>query len=75
MAVAKEKEKERRENSIVRTFRETRAELRKVVWPSREETVRLTIVVIIVSFVIGLFLFMGDSIFLWLYTMLVELVR
>jgi len=75
MAVAKEKEKERRENSIVRTFRETRAELRKVVWPSREETVRLTIVVIIVSFVIGLFLFMGDSIFLWLYTMLVDLVR
>ena len=75
MAVAKEKEKERRENSVVRTFRETRAELRKVVWPSREETVRLTIVVIIVSFVIGLFLFMGDSIFLWLYTMLVDLVR
>ncbi|MFP4439543.1 MAG: preprotein translocase subunit SecE [Chloroflexaceae bacterium] len=75
MAVAKEKEKERRENSVARTFRETRAELRKVVWPSRQETVRLTIVVIIVSFVIGLFLFMGDSIFLWLYTMLVDLVR
>ncbi len=75
MAVAKEKEKERRENSVVRTFRETRAELRKVVWPSREETVRLTIVVIVVSFAIGLFLFMGDSIFLWLYTMLVDLVR
>jgi preprotein translocase subunit SecE len=75
MAVAKEKEKERRENSVVRTFRETRSELRKVVWPSREETIRLTIVVIIVSFVIGLFLFMGDSIFLWLYTLLVDLVR
>lgn len=74
MAVAKEKDKEQRENALVRTFRETRAELRKVVWPTREETVRLTIVVIAVSLVIGLILFVGDSIFLALYTLLVDLV-
>ncbi len=76
MAVVKEKEKtkEQNENAIVRTFRETRSELRKVVWPSREETFRLTVVVILVSVVIGLILFVSDSIFLSLYTLLVNLV-
>jgi preprotein translocase subunit SecE len=32
------------------------AELRKVTWPSRRDTVRLTIMVIIVCAVVGLFL-------------------
>lgn len=73
MAVAKDI-KEQRENAIVRTFRETRSELRKVVWPTREETIRLTIVVITVSVIIGLILFIGDSLFLFLYTVLVDLV-
>ena len=76
MAVVKEKEKskEQSENAIVRTFRETRAELRKVVWPSREETFRLTVVVVLVSVVIGLILFVSDSIFFSLYGLLVSLV-
>lgn len=74
MAVVKEKERERGENALVRTFRETRGELRKVVWPSREETTRLTILVVVVSAVIGLLLFIGDSIFLGLYTLLVQAV-
>jgi len=75
MALAKEKDKEQRDNSVFRLFRETRGELRKVVWPSREETIRLTIVVIVISSAIGLFLFAGDSVFLWLYTQLVGLVQ
>lgn len=77
MAVAKEKGQgqERRENPALRMFRETRGELRKVVWPTREETIRLTIIVLIVSSVIGLFLFMSDSIFLALYTLLVQSVQ
>jgi preprotein translocase subunit SecE len=74
MAVVKEKEREPEENAIVRTFRETRNELRKVVWPTREETIRLTVVVIAISAIIGLILFVGDSIFLSLYTLLVDLV-
>jgi preprotein translocase subunit SecE len=73
MAVAKEKEREQQENVVARTLRETRSELRKVVWPSREETTRLTIVVIAISVTIGLLLFVGDSIFLFLYTQLVSL--
>jgi len=72
MAVVKEKEQN--ENAIVRLFRETRSELRKVVWPSREETFRLTVVVVLISVVIGLILFVSDSIFLSLYTLLVNTV-
>ncbi len=73
MAVAKDT-KEQQDNQLVRVFRETRSELRKVVWPTREETTRLTIVVIVISLIIGLILFIGDSLFLFLYTALVDLV-
>ncbi|HMQ35231.1 MAG TPA: preprotein translocase subunit SecE [Chloroflexaceae bacterium] len=73
MAVAKDT-KEQQDNQLVRTVRETRSELRKVVWPTREETTRLTIVVIVISMIIGLILFVGDSLFLFLYTALVDLV-
>jgi preprotein translocase subunit SecE len=37
-------------------FREVIGELRKVVWPTRDETRRLTIMVIIISVAIGIFL-------------------
>ncbi len=37
-------------------LRETQDELKKVVWPTRQEVVRLTFVVIAVSLVVGLFL-------------------
>ena len=64
MAVAKmDKEKEPRENAIVRTFREVRSEMKKVVWPSREETQRLTLVVIGISLSIGLLLGGFDFLF------------
>ena len=35
---------------------EVRDELKKVVWPTREEVIRLTGVVILVSLIVGLFL-------------------
>jgi len=76
MAVAKmDKEKEPRENVIIRTFREVRSEMKKVVWPTREETTRLTIVVIALSTVISLVLFTADSIYQSLYVLLVQLVQ
>lgn len=73
MTVVKDS-KEQQENVIVRRLRETRNELRKVVWPTREETIRLTIVVLTISTIIGAILAVGDSIFLFLYTTLVGLV-
>ena len=42
----KGKEKEKKENRIVRYFKEVRAEVRKVVWPSRKTTVNLTLIVL-----------------------------
>jgi preprotein translocase subunit SecE len=74
MAVANKTEKEPRENAIVRTFREVRSEMKKVVWPTREETTRLTIVVIAISAVISVLLFVSDSVFLALMGLLQRLV-
>jgi preprotein translocase subunit SecE len=59
-------EKEQNENSLVRTLREIRSEMKKVVWPTREETVRLTVVVIVLSAIISIVLFTADSIFQYL---------
>jgi preprotein translocase subunit SecE len=36
-------------NAIVRYFRETGGEMRKVSWPTRQEAINLTIVVLIVT--------------------------
>jgi preprotein translocase subunit SecE len=48
--------------------REVTTELRRVTWPSREEAARLTIMVLIVSGVIGLFLGGVDYVFNFLVT-------
>jgi preprotein translocase subunit SecE len=44
-------------------LRETQDELKKVVWPSKQEIIRLTAVVIAVSLLVGLFLGGLDFIF------------
>ena len=44
-------------------LRETFSELQKSVWPSREETARLTVVVIVLAIVAGFFLGGLDRIF------------
>jgi len=49
--------------SPVTFLKETRDELKKVVWPTRQDVVRLTFVVIIVSLVVGLFLGGADFVF------------
>jgi preprotein translocase subunit SecE len=69
------KEKETRENGLVRTFREVRAEMKKVIWPTREETVRLTTVVVAISVVVSAILFAADSLFQWLLLLLQNAVR
>ena len=44
----------------VRMFGEVVGELRRVTWPTREETLRLTVIVIAVSVAIGAFLGLVD---------------
>jgi preprotein translocase subunit SecE len=53
-------------------FGEVRDELKKVVWPTRQETTRLTLVVITVSLLVGLFLGGLDFIFVKLIGIIVK---
>ena len=43
-----------------------RVELRKVVWPSREDTVRTTVMVILFAIAMGVFFWVLDMILTWL---------
>ena len=45
--------------------REARVELRKVVWPTRPETIQSTILIMVVVVITSLFLWGVDSILLW----------
>jgi len=40
-------------------------EVRKVVWPSRQETIQTTLIVIVAVFIIGIFLWLLDMLLLW----------
>jgi preprotein translocase subunit SecE len=51
------------ENPIGRYIRETRGELRKVTWPTREEAWRLTAIVLGVTAAFAVFLWAVDSLF------------
>lgn len=42
--------------SPVTFVQETISELQKVVWPTRAEVIRLTVVVVIISLVVGLYI-------------------
>lgn len=47
----------------LRYFGDIVSELRRVTWPTREETYRLTVMVIMVAATIGLFLGLVDMVF------------
>lgn len=44
---------------------ESKQEVRKVVWPSRDETVRTTLMVFLMVFVVGLVLWLLDMFLFW----------
>lgn len=62
------------ESAAGKFVRETQSELRKVTWPTREEVIRLTVVVVGLSVVASLVLFAADSLFAWALLNLQELV-
>jgi preprotein translocase subunit SecE len=51
---------------VVQFFGESRAELRKVVWPTREETMQTTLVVAVMVIVLSLVLWGMDGLLVWL---------
>ena len=46
-------------------LRETRIELKKVVWPTREETAKTTGIIMIAVVVVAIFLWIIDAFFTW----------
>jgi len=55
-------EKAKKQSAIQRYVNETAGELRKVSWPTRQEAVQLTIIVLVVMIFMGAFLGLVDLI-------------
>ena len=55
-------------------IRQVRAETARVVWPSGRETMMTTVMVIIMTTVLGLFFFGLDSFFSWVVKSLLSLI-
>lgn len=67
------KKKPARKNAITRFYRETVGELRKVTWPTRQEAINLTIVVLFVTFGMSAFLGLLDYLFSRLFVVILGL--
>ena len=59
-------------NPVTKYWKETRGELRKVTWPTREESQRLTAIVIGVTIAFALFLWVFDLLFSNVIQLLIE---
>lgn len=55
-------------------MRQVRAETARVVWPTSRETVMTTVMVIIMTTLLGLFFFGMDSFFSWIVKSLLSLI-
>jgi len=71
--VVDQKTKIKKENPIVAYFRSTRAELRKVRWPTLDQGWTMTKIVLVVTVVMALFLGVLDFFFGWLLSNLITL--
>ena len=60
----------KKENVVIRYLKETRAELKKVNWPSRQEATNLTLIVIAVTTFMALLLGLIDYIFSKLFELI-----
>ncbi len=63
MAKAEKSSERKQPNFIVRYYRETVGELKKVNWPSRQEAVNLTLIVLAVTFGMSAVMGLLDLIF------------
>jgi preprotein translocase subunit SecE len=68
--MARKAAKTKRGNFLVRFLRETRSELRKVVWPSRREALNMTAIVLAVTVLMAA----GLGVIDWVFTRLFALV-
>lgn len=54
-------------------FKETKSELKRVTWPTKEQLKQNTIVILVFIILIGLFLFVFDVAFSWLFSLLTNI--
>jgi len=66
------KSRQKKENAIVKYIKETRAELRKVSWPTREEAFNLTAIVVAVTTAMAALLGMVDYLFSKLFGLIIR---
>ncbi len=62
----------KKDNFIVRYFKETRAELRKVSWPSRQDVTSLTFIVVTFTIFMAALLGIIDYIFAWVFGLIIR---
>jgi len=60
MAEANQSKKKNPFGKMVKYFKDTKSELKKVVWPSKQQVINNTIVVVSSIIIIGAFLFLWD---------------
>ena len=61
----------KKENRVVRYFKEVRGELQKVVWPSRRSAVNLTVIVLGVTVAMSIAMGLIDWVFSRLFALIV----
>ncbi len=69
---AKTAKKEKKELRIVRYLKEVRAELKKVVWPTRRNTLNLTAIVLSVTAAMSIVLGLLDWLFAKLFSFIIR---
>ena len=55
----------KKQNKIVKFFKEIKSEIKKVTWPTRKQVVNNTAIVIAVVVIVGLIIFAFDQAFQW----------
>jgi preprotein translocase subunit SecE len=63
----------KKENAVIKYLKETRVELKKVNWPSRQEATNLTLIVIAVTTFMALLLGTIDYVFAKLFELILVL--
>lgn len=66
------KSKGKQENAVVRYYRETVGELRKVSWPTRQEAINLTSITLVVIVVMSAFFGTLDYVFNQLFAFILS---
>lgn len=64
---SKKDKKSKKQNRIVKWFKDLKIEWKKVVWPSRKTVFNNSVVVFVTMIVFAVFTFLLDEGFLWLF--------